>query len=317
MQTHAESARPHDWDEACEAVSDAYFPHVLTPLRRGSTADHTRVRTVDLGTIRIARIGWGAEVSVASDHPGAYAINIPLGGRLESRTAHDTVVSTPGLATVNPPDTPTLITRWSSACTIVGVKIDRDHLHREIGRMMARPDVRLPAQIDLRDAAGAGWLRMVQSIYDEAGEADGLWQNPLVAQQLSGALTTALVLAAVPESESDQQQVRPRIVKRVLDAIEGDPAHAWTAADMADTAGVSVRRLQEGFREYVGMSPREFLSDVRLDRVHRELLDPAAATSVTDVAMRWGFTHTGRFAAAYRRKFGESPSETLRGPHSR
>jgi hypothetical protein len=29
--------------------------------------------------------------------------------------------------------------------------------------------------------------------------------------------------------------------------------------------------------------------------------------------MRWGLMHTGRFAAAYRRTYGESPSETLRG----
>jgi transcriptional regulator GlxA family with amidase domain len=32
---------------------------------------------------------------------------------------------------------------------------------------------------------------------------------------------------------------------------------------------------------------------------------------VTAVAWRWGFTHMGRFAIAYRRRFGESPSATL------
>lgn len=311
MQTHADADRPHDWDEASEVVSDAYFPHVLTPLSKGSNADHMVVNTVDLGPIRIARIGWGAEVSIETDHPGAYAINIPLGGRLESRTARDSVVSTPGLATVNPPDTPTLITRWSSACTIVGVRIDRDHLHRELGRVMARPDVRLPAQIDLRAAAGAGWLRMVRAVHAEADD-EGLWRNPIVAQQLSGALTSALVLAAIGEPDGDHQQIRPRIVTRVVDAVHADPSRAWTAADMADAAGVSVRRLQEGFREYVGMSPREYLNDVRLVRVNSELSDPGAVISVTDVAMKWGFTHTGRFAASYRRKYGESPSDTLR-----
>ncbi|PYE19459.1 AraC family transcriptional regulator [Williamsia limnetica] len=311
MQTHADADRPHDWDEASEVVSDAYFPHVLTPLSKGSNADHMVVNTVDLGPIRIARIGWGAEVSIETDHPGAYAINIPLGGRLESRTARDSVVSTPGLATVNPPDTPTLITRWSSACTIVGVRIDRDHLHRELGRVMARPDVRLPAQIDLRASAGAGWLRMVRAVHAEADD-EGLWRNPIVAQQLSGALTSALVLAAIGEPDGDHQQIRPRIVTRVVDAVHADPSRAWTAADMADAAGVSVRRLQEGFREYVGMSPREYLNDVRLVRVNGELSDPGAVISVTEVAMKWGFTHTGRFAASYRRKYGESPSDTLR-----
>ena len=40
---------------------------------------------------------------------------------------------------------------------------------------------------------------------------------------------------------------------------------------MAEVAGVSVRRLQEGFREYVGVCPREYLLDLRLERIHAEL----------------------------------------------
>jgi AraC-like DNA-binding protein len=33
---------------------------------------------------------------------------------------------------------------------------------------------------------------------------------------------------------------------------------------------------------------------------------------VTAVALRWGFGHLGQFAADYRARFGELPSETLR-----
>jgi AraC-like DNA-binding protein len=52
----------------------------------------------------------------------------------------------------------------------------------------------------------------------------------------------------------------------------------------------------------------------RLEHARDELLslDPAAGVKVIDVALRHGFTHTGRFAAAYRARFGESPSVTLR-----
>ena len=123
----------------------------------------------------------------------------------------------------------------------------------------------------------------------------------------------AFVLAAIPESDTGHPPPRPRIVKRVLDAMHGDPSRPWTAGDMAEVAGVSIRRLQEGFRDYVGASPREFLTDIRLTRVREDLLRGADGSTVTDVAMRWGFTHTGRFAAAYRHKYGQSPSETLRG----
>jgi transcriptional regulator GlxA family with amidase domain len=47
--------------------------------------------------------------------------------------------------------------------------------------------------------------------------------------------------------------------------------------------------------------------------VHDELreADPHV-TTVSQVAGRWGFLYLGRFAAAYREKFGERPSDTLR-----
>jgi transcriptional regulator GlxA family with amidase domain len=80
-------------------------------------------------------------------------------------------------------------------------------------------------------------------------------------------------------------------------------------------AGVSARRLQEAFREHLGTTPMEYLRSVRLDRVHAELR--CGAGGVTETAHRWGFTHLGRFAAAYRERFGVLPSETadLPGRH--
>jgi AraC-like DNA-binding protein len=33
--------------------------------------------------------------------------------------------------------------------------------------------------------------------------------------------------------------------------------------------------------------------------------------NVISIASRWGFLHMGRFAAVYRKRFGEAPSETL------
>ncbi len=125
-------------------------------------------------------------------------------------------------------------------------------------------------------------------------------------------VVTAFVLAAMPESEDAVRHARPRIVKRVLDEMHDDPARVWTAAEMAEVAGVSVRRLQEGFRQYVGRSPSECLLDIRLERVHADLVDADDSTTVTDVAVRWGFTHTGRFASSFRRKYGLLPSEVLR-----
>ena len=68
--------------------------------------------------------------------------------------------------------------------------------------------------------------------------------------------------------------------------------------------------MQQGFHECVGMTPMEYLADVRLELVHADLIGNDSSETVSDIAIRWGITHTGRFAAAYRRKYGLTPSET-------
>lgn len=299
---------PSDWDEASQAVAEAYFPHTLRPLTV-SNASNATVDAVDIGPIRIAHIGWGAEVTVDTTHPGGYAVNIPQSGQLTSLIGRQELVATPDCATIYPPDTPTSITEWNPDCSITGVRFERDYLHQEMSRLLAEPTGRLPDHLDLSGGAGASWLRLVNTLAAEATAA----QHPLVAGQLSGAITTAFVLAVSPDADADSSAPRPRIVKRVLDEMHDDPARPWTASEMAEVAGVGIRRLQEGFREYVGASPRECLVDIRLGRVRAELQRNTRGFTVADIAMNWGFTHTGRFAAAYRLKYGESPSQTLRG----
>ncbi|MGN6407903.1 MAG: helix-turn-helix domain-containing protein, partial [Curtobacterium sp.] len=49
------------------------------------------------------------------------------------------------------------------------------------------------------------------------------------------------------------------------------------------------------------------------DRVRAELLAAEPGTiTVGAVARRWGFAHLGRFSGAYRQRFDEHPSHTLR-----
>ena len=51
---------------------------------------------------------------------------------------------------------------------------------------------------------------------------------------------------------------------------------------------------------------------VGAEPVRAELVASSPAeTTVSAVADRWGFGHAGRFAGAYRRRFGEYPAQTL------
>lgn len=66
----------------------------------------------------------------------------------------------------------------------------------------------------------------------------------------------------------------------------------------------------------LGMGPATYLRRVRLNGVRRALQQQNAdSTTVTDVALKFGFWHLGRFAEQYYGLFGEAPHETLRRAH--
>jgi AraC-like DNA-binding protein len=300
-----------DWAAVHDAVADAYFPHVMKPLYAGP-ASRSALQTVDLGSCRITQMKLGATVSVQSDCPGAYGINIPVGGEMESMIGRIEVVSGVGQATACPPDTPVRIPRWKPSCHLIGFKVEESHLRREMERTLARPAKALPLQLDLRSADGQTWLRLLQSIVEQVYHSDArLLRDDRFTAQLAGAVTTGFVLATMPDDTVGRIGTRPRIVRRVMTAIEEDPARSWSPADMAEIAGVSVRRLQQGFCEYVGQTPFQYLRDVRLERAHADLVSSEQPATVTDIALRWGFMHMSRFAADYRRKYGRPPSQTL------
>ncbi|MFG2235834.1 helix-turn-helix domain-containing protein [Streptomyces sp. NPDC048723] len=71
-----------------------------------------------------------------------------------------------------------------------------------------------------------------------------------------------------------------------------------------------MRSLREGFRRHLDTTPLAYLRSVRLSLVRRDLVAVAegrALDNVTDVALRWGFTHLARFSGYYREAYGETP----------
>jgi len=81
---------------------------------------------------------------------------------------------------------------------------------------------------------------------------------------------------------------------------------------------MSERGLRDAFYTVRGMSPTRSMLQARLQGARRELTGARIGpVTVTDVAVRFGFYELGRFAALYRRAYGEVPSETLRSHRPR
>ena len=105
---------------------------------------------------------------------------------------------------------------------------------------------------------------------------------------------------------------RRRVVRAVEGYLEAHECEVPSLADLCAMTGASERTLEYAFREQIGVSPHRYLRLRRLNRAREELCaGEPASIRVTDVAMRWGFWHLGRFAADYQQLFGERPSETV------
>jgi AraC-like DNA-binding protein len=133
------------------------------------------------------------------------------------------------------------------------------------------------------------------------------------------AMTTLLLSHAHNYSEAlrrPQPRLAPGYVKRAEAYIEAHAGEPLSVAVLAAHVGASASSLHDGFQRFRNTTPMAHLRSVRLQRINAELraAEPGR-TAVTDVAMRWGFVHLGHFAAAYKKRFGESPSETLRHRH--
>lgn len=114
--------------------------------------------------------------------------------------------------------------------------------------------------------------------------------------------TTALA----PLSPSSRE-----VAERVEAWIRGHVSQAITLDQLSAVGGVSRRTLQKACLARWGQSPLELVVSRRLDVVRTWLAADPLAMTVTEAAVRGGFTHLGRFSVLYKQAFGESPSDTL------
>jgi len=127
------------------------------------------------------------------------------------------------------------------------------------------------------------------------------------------ALLQAIAASSAPRARPLSTAKRRQAVLALLAFVDKSSDCRLPIEMMCEVAGVSRRTLEYAVREHLGASVRAFLHRVRLHRIRRDLLHAKAGTvRVLDIAGRHGLPEVGRFAASYRREFGELPSATLR-----
>lgn len=307
-----------DVEEARDYITDVYIPHDLE-TRDGKVLDF-RLRYLASERLTVGHLVYGADAELlVPPMRDCYHMNLTLHGQTMvsqgGRRACTRATSSGVL--FNPTDPFTV--RWSPDAVQYAVKLPRRsveaHLSKLINQPVERP-ISFDLGVDLTSAAGQSLLSTVHFLRQELARPGGIATMPAARDQLESLVLTQLLLT-IPNNYTDQLRApeapaRHGHIRRVVDLIEAQPERDLTLAELADAAGTTARALQRGFKEVVGMSPTAYVRAVRLDRVHEELLHHCGTASVTDIAMKWGFFHLGRFAQQYRERFGVLPSQTAR-----
>jgi AraC-like DNA-binding protein len=115
------------------------------------------------------------------------------------------------------------------------------------------------------------------------------------------------------DAKSTSNRGQRAIMSRLEDAIQTNSNRAPRVQEMCDRLGISEQTLRICCQHQVGASPGRYLRLRTMRRVHHALLGahPGSA-SAAQIARSQGITDFRRFAAAYRRLFGEPPSITIR-----
>ncbi|MFF1634112.1 helix-turn-helix domain-containing protein [Leifsonia sp. NPDC058248] len=306
-------------DQARQALTDIFLP-VDFPSARASNIIDMKLNALKVGRLTFGHMGFQDAVRVETAEAENYHIDIPTSGRATMRAGLGSpIYGTQQTAGIFMPGRPVTIDCGERFAQL-SLMIPRAQLQLEVenllGDSLARP-LEFSAEMDLT-SPGAQLMMHAVRIIDEASELEGgPLAHPLAMQRLEQVLMHNLLFAqphnhsAALTRPSPAAGVRP--IARAVELLLSDPAHPWTVTELAAAVSLSVRSLQDGFRRSMDTTPMAYLRRLRLEKVHDELAAAeSVSATVTESAARWGFVHLGRFAAAYRREFGERPSDTMR-----
>ena len=301
----------NDPDEACAATGRLWVKNrsqVVGHDRYSVRFHHSRMRQ---GSLTYLECTARVNVQVAGNS-GCYWLMIPLDGSVDLTLNGHELHAQPGHLLVHPPLMDLQFRAQPSRGLILylpAALVDAARAaHGGFDALATEPGWDIP-------------LDQVASLHDlillAARELDCVAHPPtaLYLRSLEGFLAASLARALAaqqPAGAALQPCVGRAQLLSLRDWIVAHADEPLAIEQIAHECGLGLRALEKNFLLHFGRTPTAFLRATRMDRARQRLSDPASTKSVTDIALESGFFHLGRFATAYRKKFGESPSDTLR-----
>jgi AraC-like DNA-binding protein len=271
--------------------------------------------------VSVGYLQYGPAAAAYARVPGSdYLVTFPLHGQLEASVASRPIVCNPLCAVVlSYPPLPSDPIRSEEGCSRINVTITGEAMRRQLATLLGRPLVEpliFAPELPLSQSYGRRLVWYLRVAIADFDSADALPWDTRTTTQFEQVMLTGLLLSQPSNYsaalENTAKPAAPRDIKRALDYLEGHLEVPVTIADLVVASQVPGHTLFEHFHDFKGTSPMRYLREARFERARRALLAAEPEESITTIATNWGFTHLGRFAVEYRRRFGEAPSDTLR-----
>ncbi|MFG2097462.1 AraC family transcriptional regulator [Streptomyces sp. NPDC048612] len=247
----------------------------------------------------------------------SYFVNIGVSGAISAaRGSLRATLDRSTAGVVNPGDSQELRPVRARGTRFLGLRIDAALVDQEFRALTGHPPlspIRFDFALDLGTSKGRAVRLLVRSLLEQLDSGDPLFQRSDVQHGQLRSLVTALLLAQ-PHSHTAELRAggpppgHPRAVRVALAFIEANLTERISLSDIAQAAHCSPRTISSAFRDRLGLSPLSYVRSLRLDRIRADIL--ASTDPVGTIAYRWGVSHLGRFASAYRDRFAELPSDT-------
>ena len=272
-------------------------------------------RYVALGWVEMAVIGMSGPMSVAATmrRSSPYLVQLPLTSSVDFELDGRAFRVGPSSGIVISP--PCRGRRRGGPGWTLALGIDRAFVRSRLGLSLGRPPEGPLTFQPLLTAAAAEEIRDHCLNCIAAIDGGTLTPGRALTRAMQAALVDLLLELqphsqgrAVVRAQSSSSLARIEAVENLLRANLAEPLRLQ---DLARAAECSVRALQLVFAEQCGLSPLEFVRRFRLLDARKALERGGRGTTATSVALDLGYSHFGRFAAHYRERFGESPSETI------
>lgn len=309
-----------DSADADEFLEDAYGVNLRLSRkdlvqREGTALTHERT---SVGPLMIDEMSIAGTLDARPDAINRVVAIWPTHGRVSASCDGLASIAEAGdIALVTQPDLPY---RWCSEDLRATAVLMEPSVLASVAAGLPTRQASLPIRFSgftpVDAAAGRLWKDTV--VYVRSLLANDDFATPLVIGQATRMLA-AVTLSTFPNSAvigrsaSDTTDHKPVLLRRAMEYMDANAGNDIGLVDIADAVHVTPRAVQYMFRRHLETTPLQYLRRLRLHYAHQDLVAASPAhDTVTHIAARWGFAHTGRFAVLYRQTYGQSPHATLR-----